>query len=76
MTADEWRTGLLEIDSDRVEAIVQCGTDLNKARLADEADRWLGKPVIAIIGAIWGMALRGNDISDTLVEFGGLLRDF
>ena len=66
---------MLEIDSDLVEAIVQCGTDRNMARLADEADRWLGKPVIAIIGAVWGKALRDNDIPDTLYGFGGLLRD-
>ncbi len=67
---------MLEIDSDRVEAIVQCGTELNMVGLADEADRWLGKPVIAIIGTIWWMALRDNDIPDTLYRFGGLPRDF
>jgi maleate isomerase len=76
VTADECRAALLEIDSDRVEAIVQCGTDLNMARLADEADRWLGKPVIAINAAIWWMALRDNEIPDKLYGFGRLLKDF
>ncbi|MFQ6030531.1 MAG: arylmalonate decarboxylase, partial [Dehalococcoidia bacterium] len=73
---DECRSALLEIDSDQVEAIVQCGTDLNMVRLADEAERWLGKPVLAINAVIWWMALRDNDIRDQLQGFGSLLRDF
>ena len=76
VTEDRARTALVEINSDRVEAIVQCGTDLNMVRLADEAERWLGKPVIAINAAIWWMALRENDIQDQLNGFGSLLRDF
>ena len=35
-------------------------------RLADEAERWLGKPVIAINAATWWMALRDNGINDKL----------
>ena len=73
---DEARAALLEVNSDDAEAIVQCGTDLNMIRLADEAERWLGKPVIAINAAIWWMALRENDIPDKLYGFGTLLRDF
>ena len=66
----------MEVNSPEVEAIVQCGTDLNMVRLADEAERWLGKPVIAINAAIWWMALRDNDIPDRLHGFGRLLREF
>ena len=55
---------------------VQCGTDLNMVRLADEAERWLGKPVLAINAVIWWMALRDNDIRDQLHGFGSLLREF
>lgn len=76
VTPDTCREALLEIDSDRVEAIVQCGTNLNMVRLADEADRWLGKPVVSINAATWWMALRDNDIQDKLYGFGRLLRDF
>ena len=76
VTLDECRNALLEVNTNDVEAIVQCGTDLNMVRLADEAERWLGKPVIAINAAIWWMALRDNDIQDQLNGFGRLLRDF
>lgn len=76
VTLDACREALLEVNSDDVEAIVQCGTDLNMVRLADEAERWLGKPVIAINAAIWWMALRENDIQDQLAGFGALLREY
>ena len=74
--ADRIRAALREIDGERVEAIVQCGTDLNMVELADEADRWLGKPVLAINAVIWWMALRENDIQDKLYGYGRMLRDF
>ena len=45
------------------------------AQLADEAERWLGKPVIAINAATWWMALRENGIEDKVHGFGSLLRD-
>ena len=70
------RKALIEVDSDKVEAIVQVGTNLSMVGLADEAERWLGKPVIAINAAIWWMALRDNGIGDQLHGFGSLLRDF
>ena len=70
------RKALLEVNSDGVEAIVQVGTNLSMLRLADEAERWLGKPVIAINAAIWWMALRDNGIEDRLHGFGSLLREF
>jgi len=44
--------------------------------LADEAERWLGKPVIAINAAIWWMALRDNGIDDKIDGCGRLLREF
>ena len=38
--------------------------------LADEAERWLDKPVIAINAATWWMALRDNGIDDRLQGYG------
>ncbi|MFD3869440.1 arylmalonate decarboxylase [Streptomyces sp. NPDC058623] len=58
-----------------VDAIVQCGTNLSMVRLADEAERWLGLPVIAINAATWWMALRDNGCPDSLHGHGSLLRD-
>ena len=70
------RQALQEVNSDKVDALVQAGTNLSMVRLADEAERWLNKPVIAVNAATWWMALRDNGINDKLQGFGSLLRDF
>lgn len=69
------RQAIVEVNDDDVDAIVQCGTNLCMTELADEAERWLGKPVIAINAATWWMALRDNGIEDKLHGYGSLLRD-
>ncbi|GAA4928028.1 maleate isomerase [Nonomuraea thailandensis] len=58
-----------------VDAVVQCGTNLSMVGLADEAERWLGLPVIAINAATWWMALRDNGIEDRVHGAGSLLRE-
>ena len=64
-----------DLNGPDVEAIVQVGTNLSMVRLADEAERELGKPVIAINAATMWHALRTNGISDQLQGFGSLLRE-
>lgn len=71
----ELRDALRRVDSADVDVLVQCGTNLSMVRVADEAERWFGKPVIAINAATWWMALRENGIDDQLEGFGSLLRD-
>ena len=44
---EELRQALQEVNTDRVDALVQAGTNLSMVALADEAERWLDKPVIA-----------------------------
>lgn len=56
-----------------VDTIVQVGTNLSMLRLADAADRELGKPVIAINAATFWYALRENGITDRMPGFGRLL---
>jgi maleate isomerase len=75
VTEHELRIAIKEVNLPDVDAIVQCGTNLSMVRLADEAERWLGKPVIAINAATWWMALRENSITEKLQGFGSLLRD-
>jgi maleate isomerase len=70
------RQAILEVNQPGVEAIVQAGTNLSMLRLADEAERWLGKPVIAINAAILWYALRERGIKDQPSGFGVLLRDY
>ncbi|HVQ75483.1 MAG TPA: arylmalonate decarboxylase [Candidatus Binatia bacterium] len=69
------RRALGEVNRPDVDTIVQVGTNLSMLRLADAADRELGKPVIAINGATFWYALRSNGIADRMAGFGRLLRD-
>ncbi|WP_067701462.1 maleate cis-trans isomerase family protein [Nocardia jejuensis] len=75
VTESTLRAALLEVDSDGVDALIQCGTNLSMVGLAEEAERWLGKPVLAINAATWWMALRDNGIEDRVEGAGSLLRD-
>jgi maleate isomerase len=43
------------------------------ARLAAQAEVWLGKPVVAINTAIYWHALRHSGIADKVEGFGSLL---
>ncbi|HEX2622911.1 MAG TPA: hypothetical protein VHL11_22280 [Phototrophicaceae bacterium] len=76
VSEDTLRETLQALDGDDVDALVQVGTNLSMLRLADEAERWLGKPVIAINAATWWMALRDNGIDDKVHGVGRLLREF
>ncbi len=76
VTKDELREALLEVNVPGTDALVQVGTNLSMVRLADEAERWLKKPVIAINAATWWMALRDNGIEDRVYGAGRLLREF
>ncbi|MFL1464155.1 arylmalonate decarboxylase [Roseococcus sp. DSY-14] len=64
---------LRELDGEEVDAIVQVGTNLSMVRLAAEAERWLGKPVLAINATTWWHALREHGIPDRVAGFGRLL---
>jgi len=75
VTGAELRTALRALAEGEVDALVQCGTNLSMVATADEAERWLGLPVIAINAATWWMALRDNGIDDRVLGAGSLLRD-
>ncbi|MDL4813264.1 maleate cis-trans isomerase family protein [Actinomadura opuntiae] len=75
VTEAELRTALRALAEGEVDALVQCGTNLSMVATADEAERWLGLPVIAINAATWWMALRDNGIDDKVFGAGSLLRD-
>jgi maleate isomerase len=67
---------LKEIDGPDVEAIVQVGTNLSMIGLADQAEYWLGKPVVAINAATIWHTLRSAGFTDTWGGAGSLLRNF
>lgn len=66
---------LHRLDGPDVDAIVQVGTNLSMVQLADEAERWLGKPVLAINAVVFWQALRALRIHDRIAGAGSLLRD-
>jgi maleate isomerase len=72
-TPAQLRDALREVDGDDVEAIIQFGANLAFARQAADAERWLGKPVIAVNTATYWHALRESGILDPVRGFGSLL---
>lgn len=67
------RSALHELCAAGVDAIVRVGTYLVMTRLADETERWLGIPVIAVSSAMIWHALRRSGISDQIDGFGAAL---
>jgi maleate isomerase len=69
------RRAVREVDDPSVELILQVGTNLAFSRVAAEAERWLGKPVLAVNTCTYWQALRTNGIEDKLDGFGSLLME-
>jgi maleate isomerase len=67
------REALDALAASGVDAIVQAGTDLAVADLAEDSERSLGLPVIAINTATYWSALRSSGIDDRRDGFGSLL---
>jgi maleate isomerase len=75
VTEGTLRAVIDELDGPDIDAIVQVGTNLSMVRLADQAEREIEKPVIAINAAILWSALRAYGITDQYPGFGALLRE-
>jgi len=69
------RRAMVNANVDDVEAIVCVGADLASAQLADEAERWLEKPVISMSTALLWYTLRAMKIADQRHGFGFLFRN-
>ena len=76
LTARDMIQAIKAIDGPDIEAIVQFGANLPMARLADEAERWLDKPVISVNVATYWHACRMNGIDDKLYGFTQLFSRF
>jgi maleate isomerase len=76
LSAQDMIKTIKSIDSPDVEAIVAFGANLPFAKLADEAERWLDKPVLQINATTYWHALRTNGISDKVWGYGSLLATF
>ena len=63
------------VDGEDVDLILQAGTNLYFAELADRMEKELGKPVLAINALTFWHALRTNGIQDRVQGFGRLLAE-
>ena len=61
------------LDGDDIDALVQVGTNLAAIEVCAEAERWLGKPVLAINAVTYWDALRRCGIDDAVHGCGSLL---
>ena len=75
VTEAELVDAINEVNDNDVDAIIQCGTNMSMARLADSAERFLNKPVLAINTATLWHALRSEGIMDQFDGFGKLFRE-
>ncbi|QDE88206.1 hypothetical protein BHS06_04145 [Myxococcus xanthus] len=69
------RDALCQVRVKGVEALVTLGTDLKISRVAAEAERWLGLPVLAVNATTWWCALRQQGVTARLLGWGTLLED-
>ncbi len=66
---------MAELASGAAEVLLQVGTDLPMARLAGEAERWLGKPVICTTTALLWRLLGARGIPSRIQGFVSLLAE-
>jgi maleate isomerase len=70
------RNALRELDGDDVDALLTLGTALPAGAVAAEAERWLGKPVLAVNVVSYWHAIRQCGIEDRVSGCGRLLEEF
>ena len=70
------RNALLELDGDDIDALLTLGTALPAARVSAEAERWLGKPVLAVNVVSYWHAIRECGIEDRVLGHGRILEEF
>ena len=64
-----------EVDGDDVDLILQAGTNLHFAQLAQSLEQELSKPVLSINTLTLWHALRANGIKDRITGFGSLMAE-
>jgi maleate isomerase len=70
------RNALRELDGDDVDALLTLGTALPAGAVAAEAERWLGKPVLAVNVVSYWHAIRQCGIADRVSGCGRILEEF
>jgi maleate isomerase len=74
--AADIRSALQRLDGPDVDALLQVGTALPTVAIAAEAERWFGKPVLAVNAVTYWDALRRCGIDDRVAGYGRILEEF
>ena len=67
---------LLATAGNKLDAVVQCGTNMSMISVSEKLEPLVGIPILAINAAIFWYALRENGFEAPLTGGGRLLRDF
>lgn len=67
---------LLATDANRIDAVVQCGTNMSLIEVAERVEPLIGIPVLGINATTFWYALRENGFEGPLQHAGRLLREF
>jgi maleate isomerase len=73
---EDVRNSFRELDGPDIDALLQLGTALPAVGVAAEAERWFGKPVLAVNAVTYWDALRRCGIEDRVYGFGRILEEF
>ena len=76
VAAADIRGALGSLNGPDVDALLQVGTALPTVAIAAEAERWFGKPVLAINAVTYWDALRRCGIEDRIAGHGRILEEF
>ena len=67
---------LLATEKNRLDAVVQCGTNMSLIQVAEKLERVIGVPILGINAVTFWYALRENGFEGALTGAGRLLREF
>jgi maleate isomerase len=67
---------LLATDTNRLDAVVQCGTNMSLLNVTESLEPLIGVPILGINAVLFWYALRENGIGSALQGAGRLLREF
>ncbi len=76
LTEETLRDALRELAQSEAEVIMATGSEIALMHMVEEAERWIGKPVLHLNTVLAWYALRDSGFDDRLKGFGTLMRDY
>jgi maleate isomerase len=67
---------LLATEPNRLDAVVQCGTNMSLINVTERLEPVIGMPILGINAVLFWYALRENGLANPLHGAGRLLREF